>query len=553
MRGTLTLISVAVLAGAIGFWLGRDGGADSSNPGDPSSTGRMVKFYQSPMHPWIVSETPGRCTICGMELVPVYEGEAGFGMGETVQLNDSTSSVVGVRTAEAQMQDLNRTLRVNGVFEVDHTRHRVMSARVPGRIEQLYVDQVGIEVKADEPLATLYSPEMLSAQRVYLERLVAGPGAVSSSQLAEARERLLDLGATEEDITRLEETREPIATVTVRAPFAGTVIRRGDRAFAGAYVEEADTLFELGDLNRMWFVFDAYEADLSVIERGQTVTIFPSLPAEDPVYAPISFIDPNLDRMKRTAGVRVVVPNPVGRWHHQQTARAEVNVRLGNHLTVPRSAVLFTRRDPIVFEQVDRQTYRPRSVVLGAVGDEGYAIRSGLAEGARVVTEAALLLEGQAQLNSPVNLMEEPEMADMSDAFTDIAALEPLVLAAADAAAALANDDLRAFAAELPELQARWTEYRTQTPDAVDGPLDEMVSKLVAGPNITAAREPFEPFSTAVADLARQAGLHRMGKINIFQCPMTPVLGTGRWVQRDADLRNPFFGASMLTCGSPVN
>ncbi len=517
---------------------------------------RKIKFYQSPMHPWIVSDTPGRCTICGMELVPVYEGEAGFGLGETVQLSASTASVVGVRTVGAQVKALQRTLRVNGVFEVDHTRHRVLSARVPGRIEEMHVDQVGVRVEAGEPLVTLFSPEMLSAQRIYLERLVAGPGAVSSSQLAEAREQLLDLGATEGDIARLEESRDPVDTVTVRAPFAGTVIRRGERAFTGAYAGEADMLFEIGDLGRMWFVFDAYEADLPILEKGQTVTIFPAQSGVDPVYAPISFIDPNLDPMKRTAGVRVVVPNPQGRWHHQQTARAEVTVRLGEHLAGPRSAVLFTRRDPLVFEKMDDRTYQPRSVVLGVVGDDHYAIRGGLAADARVVTEAALLLEGQAQLNAPVNLMDDAAMAMegmVADPTTDIAALQPLVLAAADASAALAADDLATYVESLPELHTRWQDYVDQTPDAAEGPLNEMVLALSDGPTLTAAREPFEPFSTAIADLARQAGLHRTGVVNIFQCPMTPVLGTGRWVQRDANLRNPFFGADMLTCGSPVN
>ena len=110
-----------------------------------------------------------------MELVAVYVGESGAAMGETVQLSESSASVIGVATAPVQKRELQRRLRVNGIFEIDHTRHRVLSARVPGRIEELFVDQVGIHVDADEPLVTLYSPSMLTAQRIYVERRVAGP------------------------------------------------------------------------------------------------------------------------------------------------------------------------------------------------------------------------------------------------------------------------------------------------------------------------------------------------------------------------------------------
>ncbi|GAB5559517.1 MAG: hypothetical protein SynsKO_11640 [Synoicihabitans sp.] len=550
-RSFIPLVVAAAVSAGAGFWFGRQtpetvGGTPSS-----SSVERKVKFYQSPMHPWIVSDTPGRCTICGMDLVPVYEGESGIEVAHSVKLNARSAGVVGVQTEEVKSRPLQRSLRVNGVFEVDHTRHRVLSARVPGRIETLHIDQVGIRVEKDAPLATLYSPEILSAQRVYLERLISGPDAISSSQLAEARERLLDLGATAEDISRLEQTRQPEAILTVRAPFAGTVIRRGERAFAGAYVEEADTLFELGDLDQMWFIFEAYETDLAVFETGQTVTIFPAQSGSDPFFAPIAFIDPNLDPVTRTADIRVVVANPDYRWRHQQTARAEVTVDVGEHLSVPRSAVLFTRQQPVVFEKLDEQTYLPREVELGAVGDGFYAIRGGLTEGARVVTEAALLLESQAQLNSPPSIEASTSTMTM-DADTDIAALRPLIFAAADAAAALAADDLNAYIETLPRLHEGWSGYVDQTPDAEEGPLNEMIMALSDGPTLTAAREPFEPFSTAVADLAKQAGLHRSDDINIFQCPMTPVLGTGRWVQRDADLRNPFFGAEMLNCGTPI-
>ncbi len=550
-RSTLVIGLVAATSAIAGFWLGRSNERPPKDAKLTESSDRQIKFYQSPMHPWIVSETSGRCTICGMELVSVYEGESGISTDDTVQLGPSIASVIGVNTITTEIKALERSLSVNGVFEVDHTRHRVLSARVPGRIEELHVDQVGIKVKAGEPLVTLYSPEMLTAQRVFLEHLIAGPAAVSSSQLEAAREHLLDLGATTGDIAQLESTRETRPTVTVRAPFDGTVIHRGERAFTGAYVEESDTLFQVGDLTEMWFMFDAYESDLGLLEPGQSIALYPPDSATEIEHAQISFIDPNLDPVKRTARVRVVIPNPTGLWHHQQTARAEVTIPLGEQLIVPRSAVLFTRSAPLVFEQVANATFVPRTVSLGVAGDDAYAVKSGLTEGAKVVTQAALLIEGQAQLNYPA-LQSASGMSISSQTDTDIAALRPLVLAAADASAALAADDLTLYIELIPRIREEWQNYIRHAHDAAAGPLNDLVMALTDGPTLEGARAPFEPFSTTVTDLAHQAGMHKSGVVNIFQCPMTPVLGTGRWVQRENNLRNPFFGARMLTCGAPV-
>ncbi|MCF3651118.1 efflux RND transporter periplasmic adaptor subunit [Synoicihabitans lomoniglobus] len=557
VRPSLPLfLVVTVVAVAAGYFFGRPSSDELADAGAAAASGseRTIKFYQSPMHPWITSDQPGRCTICGMALVAVYEGDAGFGDGETVKLSESTAAVIGVATAVAHETDLSRTLRVNGTFETDHTRHRVLTARVPGRIETLSVDQVGQIVAAGDPLATLYSTAMLTAQRIYLERLAVGTGAISASEISAARERLLDLGATDADIERLEQTRRPEAIVTVRAPFAGTVISRGEKAYAGAYVNEAESLFELGDLSTLWFVLDVYESDLDLLRVGQAVTVTPAGSSGDPRVGYISFIDPNLDAMTRTAKARVVMANPDGSLRHRQTATAQVTIPQGHALTVPRSAVLFTRAEPTVFVALPDQAYLPRTVTLGRATPDNFEITAGLQPGDRVVTRAALLLEGQAQLAAPMAMAAVDEMPmPHAEPAADIAALEPLIFAAADAAAVLANDDLTGYIETLPAVHAAWSAYMENAPDAADGPLAEKVNALIDGPTLKEAREPFELFSTEIADLARAAGLHHAGKVSIFQCPMSPVLGTGRWVQRTDELRNPFYGEMMLTCGEKLD
>ena len=403
----LTLVLVAALAGTAGWFAARHVPPVAVSANESKSTTRKIKFYQSPMHPWIKSDKPGKCTICGMTLAPVYEGEAGISTeAGIITLSTASASVINVKTSEIRRAPLVRSLRVSGVLDDDETLHRILAARVPGRVEKLFVNQVGAEVAAGQPLVTLYSPDILTAQRLYLERLKAGTLATTASELADAREKLFALGLIEEDVARLEKTQKPESTVTVRAPMAGTVVARA--AYEGQYVQPDSVLFEIGDLSHLWFLFDAYEPDLPFLRVGQTVEVaVPSRPGET-FTAPVAFIDPNFNEQTRTARVRVVIPNPDRRLFHRQTASGRVLVTTDNVLLAPRSAVLHTRAEPVVYTDQGGHAYLPAPVKLGRVGDDSVEILSGLDEGDTVVTEGALLIDSQAQVAASANASAPP-------------------------------------------------------------------------------------------------------------------------------------------------
>lgn len=546
------LVFATALAAAGGYFLAVKRVAPVA--ASPAGPARKIAFYQSPMHPWIKSDKPGKCTICGMNLVPVYEGDSGRSVDKNVvTLSASSAGVIGVKTSEVRRGVLTRTLRVTGVLDDDETKHRVVSAHVPGRIEKLFVDQVGREVKAGEPLALLYSPEIQTAERQYVELYRSGPNAFTASERADARERLLAMGMLPEEIADLEKTLDPQANIQVLAHGGGTVISR--LAYAGQYVKTHDALFEVGDFSTLWFVFDAHEADLASLEVGQTVAVStPTLPGET-IPAPIAFIDPNLDEKTRTARVRVVLDNADGRLRHRQTASGDIRIETADTLLVPRAAVLHTRAAPVVFVDKGGGAYEKRTVKLGRAGDEAYEVISGLQNGERVVTNGALLIDSQAQL---AHGAEEPAMPSAGDhaaepangpakAAANTAEFEPVALAAADASAALAGDDLASIRKTVTELQVAVKEAH-----GISDEVRALGAKLVTGPDAKSARRAFEPLSTALADLARGAHLHEHGLVKIFQCPMSPVLGTGRWLQRDAPLHNPFFGPAMPDCGEEI-
>ena len=306
-----------------------------------------ASIYRCPMHPWIHSDHPGKCTICGMELV------AGSATNETgdgsLTLTPSQITTIGVATSIVARQPLVRTLRVAGMIDDDDTRHRVLAARMPGRVDQLFVNFIGAEVTAGAPLATIYSPDLLTAERVFVERIKSGELAVTAAERAAARERLLELGLTEEEIAQLEKDLQPTATITVRAPLSGTVVTKS--VYEGQYVRTRDRLFEIADFSSMWFLFDAYEQDIPWLRIGENVDITTRAVPGETISAPIAFIDPNFDETTHATKVRVVLSNPhfgtAGEHHrlpHRVLAEGRVTLEAPAVLAAPRSAVLDTGR-----------------------------------------------------------------------------------------------------------------------------------------------------------------------------------------------------------------
>jgi Cu(I)/Ag(I) efflux system membrane fusion protein len=281
------------------------------------------------------------------------------------------------------------------------------------------------------------------------------------------------------------------------------------------------------------------------------------------VSAPISFIDPNIDPATRTARVRVVLPNPQRRIFYRQTADGAVRLETPPVLQIPRSAVLQTRGKPVAYVVKTSGGYEPRTLTLGRVGDDTVEILGGVREGERVVSQAALLIDNQAQLegletaptgsadahahanaNAKVTGSERAGETPTLPVHAAAPALLPAIFAATEA---LAADDLAAYARALPALKRA-----VAAAGGSAAALVPLAEKLTATPDLKTARRPFEPFSNAAADLVRARPEATRGA-SIFQCRMSPVLGTARWLQRGGTtIRNPFFGAEMLECGEAL-
>jgi membrane fusion protein, copper/silver efflux system len=505
--------------------------------------------YQCPMHPWIKQDKPGKCTICGMDLVAAQTAGAPAPEG-VVALAPSIISTIGVETSVVSQQPLLRTVRVNGAIDDDDTRHRLLTAWAEGRVEKLYVNVVGTQVKAGQPLFEFYSPELQAAQRELVQ--LARAGNLAASAMPAARERLRKMGLTEGQLDELLKTGEPLLVTTVLAPDGGTVVEKS--VYEGQWLKTGDKLFAIADFSRMWFLFDAYEQDIPWLRVGQKVEITTRAVPGEIIEAPIEFIDPNFNEMTRTTKVRVVLANPhlnttSGQGHllfHRVLAEARVLVESPAVLAAPRSAILDVGRGPVAYVDLGGGNYTQRQVRLGRRGDALVEVLAGLAEGEKVVTSGALLIDAQAQLATEANRgggqlapakAPLPAAGPKGDAAPATAPMAALATAAIDASRALAADDYASYKQLFPAIVAAAQAFPT-------------LPKLEAGDGLKAARRSFEPWSTAVADLLKPHKAE-LG-VKIFQCPMAPVLGQGRWVQRSQPLKNPFFGSAMANCGTEI-
>jgi len=547
---------VAALAAFGGWRYGRH--STSAAPGV-----RRVLFYQSPMHPWIKSDHPGNCTICGMQLVPVYEGETGTAEsdGSLVKLNPNTDNVVHVETALVSRQPLRRVIHVAGQINDDDTARRRLSAYIDGRIDKLFVNYVGAEVKAGQPLASFYSRDLLVARSEFTEALRRPASPERESILGASRQRMRRMGLTPEQIEKLPGKTGD--TFDIVAPISGTVVER--KVYEGQYVKEGDVLFEIGNFAKMWFMFDAYERDLAWLRVGQSVEVStPSVPGKVFV-APIVFIDPNLVMETRAAKVRVVLENPrladpgitQRELLRKVYAEGQVRVETDPVLTVPRTAVLSPGGEALVYVVKGEHQYEPRRVVLGRAGDDVWEVVNGLEDGERVVTTGNLLVDSQAQLERPAEVVTLSHGdARLTDA--QRVAADRLLAAEASVAQALAADDLATHNQRIAAVREAGQEMNNVLGGNALGL--RLFAEVHEAPDLTTARQQFYPLGRAVAELGTRLRLvaSTPTRFKIYECPMAQTAvpsaetNQGRWVQMEGPLRNPFFGAKMIDCGTEV-
>ena len=583
-RLLLLAVFVAGLLTGAGFWILRSHwdvpqtSAVSQPTGTDPSHPRSVRFYQSPMHPWIRSDRPGRCTICGMELTPVYEGNSGASAeGPVVVLGTNSIQLIHLETSEVSEAPLIRHLRLSGTLEDNDTRHRMISASVAGRIERLSVNRLGQEIRAGDPLLTLYSPSLLAAEREYVALSKqphpepAGTSTDLTPILASARQRLIQMGLTPRQIDALKDKSPSALTSELMVPADGTVVLK--QVYEGQYVTEGERLFETADFSTMWVQLTAYESDRQWLRVGQSARITTASWNGGVITGQVSFIDPNFDPMTRSTRVRVEVPNPIEattegprrRLLHRVTAMAEIAC-VETARTLPRSALLWNGGQPVVYLSLGAGAYESRKVRIGRIGDHLAEVLDGLKPGELVVTQAAFLIDAQSQLQSGGS--GDSGNSQASSTSRNPSPVPPPLAGflqhSADLSEALASDQLEVFREILKRFlphQDALRHWASQPDSSLPETLQKSIASVPVPPassvpaSLSEARKWFLDQSQTTVELARWA--HRQGwelGVRTFECPMVDraipsAPKRAGWLQKRAEVRNPFFGAEMIDCG----
>lgn len=499
------VLAVGLLAGAAAvFVAGRCSAPAPAGPGGPPAAplGDVVEWY-CPMHPEVRRPGPGSCPKCGMDLVPLQEGSDPG--PRRLALAPEAVALAGIRTAPVERRFLSLPVRLVGKVEFDETQVRTIAARVPGRLDRLFVDFTGIPVREGDHLVLLYSPQLLQAQQELIEarrRLEATAGEASEFLAASnrrgyeaAREKLRLWGLTVAQVDAVEERGTAEDHMLIRSPTEGVVIHKARNE--GDYVEMGTAIYRIADLGQLWIVLDAYEQDLPWIRYGQPVTVTTeALPGME-FAGRVTFVAPTVDERTRTVRVRVNVRNEQRRLKPGMFVRAVVRARIGaggalleptlagqwicpmhpevvapgpgqctvcgmdletaaslglvredppeQPLVVPASAVLLTGTRAVAYVEVpgaERPLFEGREVVLGPRAGEHYVVRAGLREHERVVVHGAFRIDSAMQIRAKPSMMSlRGDAFPGPEAAGLRAALAPVYGAYAELRDALAADD----------------------------------------------------------------------------------------------------------------
>jgi len=415
---TLIVVAIALAAGGFaGYRFAQPSGEVTAQAAvDGQKTAKKLLYYRNPMGLPDTSPVPKKDPM-GMDYLPVYAGEDEAESG--LKISPEKIQKMGVKTAPAKLQMLDRSVRASGRVEIDESRTYEVTAKFEGYIERLYVNTSGQPVGRGQPLFEVYSPELVSAQREYA-LAAQGVGKLGEAgdeaqgamrQLAESSlQRLKNWDISEEQVKALAKNGDAKRTLTFRSPVAGIVTEK--KAVQGMRFMPGETLFQIADTSTVWVQADVFEQDIAAVNVGQKAKIKINAYPGEVFEGRIAYVYPTLMAETRTVPVRIELANPKGRL--KPAMFADVDIPVGGAapvLTVPTSAVIDSGTRQVVVVQLAEGRFEPRPVKLGQRGGEFVQVLEGVKEGESVVVAANFLIDAESNLKAALGGMQQAEGA----------------------------------------------------------------------------------------------------------------------------------------------
>ncbi len=555
MKNYLVFLWIAMLVVAL---------AACSKSGRASKAESGVDYYTCTMHPSVKSIDPGKCPICGMDLVPVLKKGVKSQVGTAATLNQSEMNEfsvpverqqqIGVTYATVETRILNRTIRAVGFIVLDQKRNWSFVSRVEGYVQELFVTSPGELVEKDAPLLSIYSPDLLTAERELVILMTSrhdGKTNETAGHLIEASKlRLRQWNVTENQIADLEKSGKPSEVLTLRSPFRGIVAKVA--ASQGSSVKVGEALVDVADLSKVWVWVDFYETEIGLLRQGQKVVVASVSYPGHPFDGTVALVDPFVDPIKRTARVRIDIENPELLLRPGMYVNAELQLASVTALAVPVDAIMPTGLRNLVFVDKGGGRLEPRFVSLGEKSGDFYAVRKGLTEGERVVSSANFLIDAESKVQGALKDFDDND-AKQPPADGSLENVSPVVDSSYQAfiKTYLALHDL--LAADRFDGVSKLDDELRQEVVGIAGSNKALVLQQAVNTfqplDLHEARVGFGNISAALLDVLKEIPLPRM--LYVMRCPMWNS-SPSEWVQVSKEIQNPFMGQAMATCGETV-
>lgn len=539
------------------------------------------------MHPQIKQDKPGLCPICAMDLIPLatmQTSDENVDPNEII-LSESAAKLASIETSIVSKGIPKKEIYLQGKVQVDERNMAELTARFGGRIEKLFVNYTGQNVNKGDKLATIYSPGLVTAQRELLEAISTKESRPSLYAAAKGKLKLWDL--TDEQIQSIEEKGETQMYFDVLSPISGTVSMR--HVTLGDYVKEGTALFKVVDLSKIWVMFDAYESDLLWIKLGDKINFtINALPGNN-FDAKVSFIDPFINGQTRIAKVRVELANPKMALKPEMFTKGILKSKIAeasNQILIPKSALLWTGKRAVVYVKVpNRETpsFLFREIVLGPEAGSFYVVAEGLEVGEEIATNGVFKIDAASQLQGLQSMMNpdggkistghnhgvddkssnlsEPSNMAMPDKQVDVSPEFQQQLTNAykiylDLKDAFVTSDAKEVrkkaskfsnALKLVNMSLLKGDTHMIWINQLDI-LNKNIDSIGKSTDIKEQREYFVNFNLSFYKTMKTFGLSNITSYYQY-CPMANSDKGAYWFSDTKEIRNPYFGDEMLTCG----
>lgn len=535
-------------------------------------TAEVKKTYTCPMHPQIIQDKPGTCPICGMDLVPVTAG----GDKTEVTLSESQIELANITVQRVSIQEIGNSLLLNGRLKADENQTEIISTRVPGRLDKLFLKETGARITQGQVIYEIYSEQLLTFQQEFLlalEQTSSIDNKRYQSYLQAAKKKLWLYGMTEAQINDLSKSKVTNPRIQFVAPASGIITEV--MVSEGQYVTEGAAIYRLEKLNRLWVEAELYPNEASLIKLGEPVTIYVNGFENQPMESTVIFLSPEYRQGSQIFILRAALSNPDYQFVPGMQTEIVFEHSKKKALTLPADAVIREENGGHVYRKTGKGIFKAQMVTTGLENFNKVEVTGGIEEGDTVVVTGAYLLYSEIVLKKGANPMAGHHHGQATEQTTASSQLRTKVEEKPISVDPKFSQQLRGVVTSYLKVKdalvaSDTKNAATQIMDITDNlkkvdmsllkgdahlkwmeqlkVMEGSIKLIEAAKDIEIQRASFSQLTDAL--YASIKVFHVEGLQAYYQyCPMAFDNKGAYWISREEQISNPYFGDQMLRCG----